>query len=418
MLGILVERATWISFALSLIYLGCYNWYDSFYHTLEKQQAPYRLLQVWVQADRPNNQTSPIGGSHDDYQQWAHGIEYFLSQAVTRPTIPVQVDFIADAQTVIQHQELFDHWAQSYPHHFNLIPLSQILLPEHEHYEFLHQQCAYGIAASCSDFLRTFFLEKPGVTSAYMDIDTLIYRLKHQKKPFAEFDPDAISSQQAYGLLQGDEGVFVGMSQKKSKQQTSVEINNDCVISKPRATMWPLIYAQCSEQIARYSEYMTLLNQRRHINDYEHYSQNLAAREKWAQAHPYQNINQLSLVVQLAGPAFWKNLCEKEVVDAYQLPHLPSGGGWMNGSGCVRGQAPYAVTEQLFNKDISQKLLTIMLMSHDLKYYQKKEAPWAGDLEQEILHLWAQISDEEKSLAEKVFQSPMKWVKELENAVA
>lgn len=412
----LIERTTWCSFFLSLVLLLSDNWYDDFYDFMQKEPTPFRLLQIWVQADRPTQELSPIGGSLEESRAWAQGIEDFLAQASARKKYDVQFEFLVDTQTWIANQKLLLHWLDVYPKNFKITVLEDIIqtLP---HQEFLSLQCTSGIAASCSDFLRIYLLPQEGVTNIYLDIDTFLYRLQHQKKPFANFDPFATTSSQALGLYQGQRGILLGMQKNFESADSSIQINNDCLISKPHASAWPLITAAASLQITKYESYFGLLNQRCKILDYQSYQTNLHKRLEWAIENADCNVNLSPLVIAMAGPEFWRYFFDTQAVAGYLLPYLPSSGGWMGPGGNVHGSAPYAVLEVVFGSELAQELLKITLLSTDFTYYSKRNQGLALKIKNELLALWAVFPESRKETALRVLLAPIKNTQELADAL-
>lgn len=408
----LIERATWCSFFLIIVFFVNHNWYDDFYHVIEKEYAPFRFLQIWVQADRPRQELAPVGGSLEESQFWAQGIENFLAQAAVRKKYDVTFEFVTDTQTREAHDKLLSHWLEMYPQNFKIL-LLETLLPTLPHQEFLSSQCTCGIAASCSDFLRIFLLHQEGITNTYLDIDTFLYRLQHQKKPFANFDPFATSSAQAFGLYQGQRGVFLGMQQNFESKPSSIQINNDCLISKPQTSAWPLIKAATSLKIAQYQSYFMLLNERCQIFDYQNYQSNLNKRLKWAIENSDCNVNQSPLVIAAAGPEFWRYFFDTQVVTGYFLPYLPSNGGWMGPGGSVEGSAPYDMLQVIFGAQHAQSLLKIALLNVDFIYYSKRDASLASEIKKELLDLWELIPEGQEEMALNVLSAPIKKTQEL-----
>lgn len=416
MLSTLIERCTWCSFFLSLVLLVSNNWYDDFYNTLDKNPSPFRLLQIWVQADRPTAQLAPIGGSLEDSKSWAQGIEIFLARAAINIKHDVTFEFVVDSQTSLANKNLLSHWTEAYPKNFKLVLLED-LLQELPHQEFLSLQCTCGVAASCSDFLRIFLLHKEGVTNTYLDIDTFLYRLQHQKRLFANFDSFATNSAQAFGLLQGQRGVFLGMQKNFESEPSSIQINNDCLVSKPQTSVWPLIKAATSLQIAKYQSYFELLNHRCHIVDYKSYQNNLNQRLEWAIKNPEWNVNQSPLVIAVAGPEFWRYFFDTQVATGYLLPYLPSSGGWMGPDGSIEGSAPYGLLQSLFGPKDAESVLKIALLSLDLMYYNKRDVSFALEIKKELLQLWEAFPESQKEIAIKVLAAPIKKTQELANEV-
>lgn len=412
MIWTLFERAVWAFFSLSIVFWLTYNWYDDFYSELHQNPTPYRLLQIWVQADNPSQATTPIGGSQQDAQYWAQGVESFLAQAAAHPSCQVTLDLVLDTPTLLHHQQLINHWENNYPYNFKLLKLDD-LLPSLPDNHFIASQCTCGIAASCSDILRIFLLPQKGTYSTYMDIDTFLYRIEHQKKPFANFDVVATTSPQAYGLTQGVHDVFMGMVNGLEKPTPIIYLNNDCLISQPEALMWPLIHARLLAEIERSSSYWLLLNERGQITEYESYCHNLEKRLDWALDNPYANLNPNSLVINMAGPGFWRQLFDQYLIAGYPLPHLPSSGAWMGPGQSIQGIVCYHLIQQLFDQHEAQAIAKVAFLAIDFTYYKKRQSPLQDSIKKQIAQLWDTIPEHKKELALKLFCAPIKTAQEI-----
>jgi len=415
------EFSFWLALYGYVIHLFAFNWWDDFFNTLQQRNESYRFLQIWVQADSPKRPfIVAIGASESDLKSWSKGLERLLYQSLRYPDVTFLYSFITDEKTFYQNNDLFSDWKDRYADKIEFILYNDVFAPYPELAYGLNQ-CENGIAAACSDIIRLVTLHNPSYDyNVYMDIDTFIHRRKSAKNPFLALSPFSSTSPHLFGLNLTQPGLaqscfsLVGAS----FDQSSLQINNDFLIDYQTPDwLWAFVQSIGFHRLSQASPLLDLLAQRSLVTSFSSYQEHLERKVQYALNNSSHNMNQIPLVIATAGPGLWKDLYLRNISKRYDLPIIPSSGGWMNHGGTVYGLTSTDDLSLFIDDSETMKtMIALNFLSHDYYYYELRHAYWISDLKQDLISKLDTLSPRSVEIGKNLFSSSFEWLEEIKDA--